>query len=99
MQNKGAIKFFAIAFALVCGFQLSFTLFTRNVENKALAYSTSPVAANLAKNLAAGNTLKETFLYDSNTKTRERYFLDSMSNQVIYNILVRKYTYKDCKER
>lgn len=99
MQNKGAIKFFAIAFALVCGFQLSFTFFTRHVENKAKAYATNQTAVNQAKSLAAGNSLKETFLYDSITKSRERYFLDSMSNQVIYNILVRKYTYKDCKER
>jgi SecD/SecF fusion protein len=36
---------------------------------------------------------------DSIMKNRERYFLDSMYNEVIYNILVRKYTYKECKER
>ena len=99
MQNKGAIKFFAIAFALVCGFQLSFTFFTRHVENKAKNYATSSSVAELAKRMAAGNSIKETFLYDSISKVRERYYLDSMSNQIIYNILVRKYSYKDCKER
>jgi SecD/SecF fusion protein len=35
MQNKGAIKFFAIALAVVCIFQLSFTWITGRVENKA----------------------------------------------------------------
>ena len=99
MQNKGAIKFFAIAFALVCGFQLSFTFFTRSVEGKADKYAHSQVAMDLAKSLSDGDVLKETFLMDSIAKFRERYYLDSMSNQVIYNILVRKYTYKDCKER
>ncbi len=31
MQNKGTIKFFGIAFALVCAYSLSFTLCTRPV--------------------------------------------------------------------
>lgn len=99
MQNKGAIKFFAIAFALVCGFQLSFSFLTRHVENKAKNYATSQTAVTLANKLADGNAIKETFLYDSIVKSRERYYLDSMSNEVIYNILVRKYSYKECKER
>jgi SecD/SecF fusion protein len=99
MQNKGAIRFFAIAFALVCGFQLSFTFFTRHVENKAKKYATNQTAVNMAKGLSGGIAAKEIYLYDSLVKSRERYYLDSMSNQVIYNILVRKYTYKECKER
>lgn len=40
MQNKGAIRFIAIAMALVCLFQLSFTLITRREEKKALAFAT-----------------------------------------------------------
>jgi SecD/SecF fusion protein len=35
MQSKGAIKFFAIVLTIVCIYQLSFTLVTRNVEKKA----------------------------------------------------------------
>ncbi len=35
MQSKGAIKFFAIVLAIVCVYQLSFTLVTRLVENEA----------------------------------------------------------------
>lgn len=99
MQNKGAIKVFAIAFAIVCLFQLSFTFFTSKVESDARGYANSSETYTLAKELAGGNELQESFYIDSISRSREQYYLDSMSNQVIYNILVRKYTYKDCKER
>ena len=36
MQSKGAIKLLAILFAVVCLYQLSFTLITHNVEKKAI---------------------------------------------------------------
>jgi SecD/SecF fusion protein len=99
MQNKGAIKFFAIALAIVCLFQLSFTFFTKRVEKKASEFSMNEEARNQAKQLAKGNATLELTLLDSIGKARERYYLDSMSNQPVYNILVRKYTYQECKER
>lgn len=99
MQNKGAIKFFAIALAIVCLFQLSFTFFTKRVEKKAREYSRNEAAISQAKELAGGNTLLEQKLMDSISKSRERYYLDSMSGQPVFNILVRKYTYQECKER
>ncbi|NOU15960.1 MAG: protein translocase subunit SecDF [Bacteroidales bacterium] len=75
MRNKGAIKFIAIALALVCVYQLSFTYVTKQVEKKAKAY-------------AKGDSKKEF------------HFLDSISTETVYNFLwVRKYTYKECKER
>jgi len=36
---------------------------------------------------------------DSIAIARETYYLDSISNVVVYNILVAEYTFKDCKER
>ncbi|HYW95140.1 MAG TPA: protein translocase subunit SecDF, partial [Bacteroidales bacterium] len=39
MQNKGAIRLFAIILALVCVYQLSFTFFAINTENKAEEYA------------------------------------------------------------
>lgn len=99
MQNKGAIKFFAIALAIVCLFQLSFTFFAKRVETKARKYARNEVAVNQARDMAKGNALFEQTLLDSISKARERYYLDSMSNQTVYNILVRKYTYQDVKER
>ena len=99
MQNKGTIKFFGIAFALVCAYSLSFTLCTRQVEKNAKSFAINEQVKAEAKKLANGNALKETFYLDSLSKIRENYFLDSMSNEVIYNVLVRKYTYRDCKSR
>ena len=99
MENKGAIKFFAIAFALVCLFQLSFNFFTNTTERAAIKFAGNEQAVNLAKQMAKGDAVKELFLNDSIFKSREKYFLDSMSNQVVYNVLIRKYTYKECLER
>lgn len=99
MQNKGVIKFFAILFALVCVFQLSFTFFSGRVERKAKEYSLSAEAKQLAVKMAHGDQLREVFLFDSISKARERFYLDSIASEPVYNILVRKYTYKDVKER
>jgi SecD/SecF fusion protein len=52
MQNKGLIKFFAILFALVSIYQLSFTFVANKVKNDAKAYS-------------AGNSEKESRYLDS----------------------------------
>ena len=52
MQSKGAVKLFAILLALVCLYQLSFTLVTRNVEKN-------------AKEFAAGDPAKEKSYIDS----------------------------------
>ena len=74
MQNKGAIRILAIALAIVCVYQLSFTVVTRVVERDAEKY-------------AMGD--RETY----------QAYLDSISGEVVYNIIVRKYNYKECKER
>ena len=72
MQSRGAIRFFAIAFALVCLFQLSFTFVTRNVERKAVRYAESETTTNLANRLAKGDELREGIILDSLQATRER---------------------------
>jgi SecD/SecF fusion protein len=99
MQNKLVIKIFTILFALICLYQLSFTAVTTIVENKAKKYSSIENTAEEAKLLAAGDEQREKFLLDSLTSNRNQYFLDSVANQVVYNIGVRKYSYKECKER
>jgi len=99
MQSRGAIKFFAIVFAVVCLFQLSFTFFTSRVETKANDYAHDQETRNLAKDLAQGNDVLESYLYDSISRSKKNYYLDSMSGEVVYNLLVRKYTYQECKER
>ena len=74
MKNKGTIKFFAIALALVSIFHLSFTIKTYLIERKAEKY-------------AKGD------------KIIEKNYLDSISHKDVYNILLRKYSYAECKER
>ncbi len=99
MQNKGTIRFFAIAFALVSLFQLSFTLVTAITKNRAEKYATNEQAQALAKQLAKNDALLEVHLLDSLKDVRTQYYLDSVANQPVYNILLRKYTYKECMDR
>ena len=99
MQNRGAIKFFAIAFALVCLYQLSFTFVASRYEKKAKEYAVNEQAQSMAKELAGGNNLLEKYYLDSLSRVRESYFLDSIANEVVYNIGVDKYTFKDVKSR
>ncbi|NQU34392.1 MAG: protein translocase subunit SecDF [Bacteroidetes bacterium] len=99
MQNRGAIKFFAIAFALVCLYQLSFTFVTSRVEKKAKEYATNEIAVQEANKLAGGDQILESYLMDSIANARQNYYEDSIQNVVVYDILVTGYTYKECKER
>ena len=43
MQNRGLVKFFAILFALVCIYQLTFTFVAHNVEQDAKAFANGDV--------------------------------------------------------
>lgn len=103
MQNKGAIKVFAILLGLACIFYLSFTWVTRGVEEDALAYAesvaTSPKVAQQAKERANGNSTKELSYIDSvKTKLADRY-LDSVKNLPVYSLGFTSYTYEECKKR
>ncbi len=103
MQNKGAIKIFAILLALACIFYLSFTWVTRGVEIDAKEFaegvSASPVVAAAAKAYSNNNPTKELFYIDSvKTKTVDRY-LDSVKKQPVYDLLLASYTYEECKKR
>ncbi|HNW89062.1 MAG TPA: protein translocase subunit SecDF [Bacteroidales bacterium] len=100
MQNKGVFRFLAILIALVCLFQLSFTLCTRMVEKDAKEFAVSGNVDSLAQALSKGIPEMERYYKDSISGKREQYYLDSMSGEVIYNFAwIRKYTYKDCKAR
>ncbi len=99
MQNKGLIRFFAIAFALVCLYQLSFTFFARKVERDAREYARSERFSDLSKELAGGDILLEGVLNDSIQRAEERFYLDSMMNVPVFNLGIRKYTFREVKER
>lgn len=74
MQNKGLIKGFAIAFAIACLYQLTFTFTSNRIERK-------------AREFAQGD------------KALEQRYLDSMASEKVLNLLVRKYTYAEVKQK
>jgi SecD/SecF fusion protein len=102
MQNKGAIKIFAILLTLACVFYLSFTWVTIGVENDAKEYaenitsSARTIAA--AKELSGGNATREKSYIDSLKGRIEDRYLDSMKKKTVYNILIAEYTYEECKK-
>jgi SecD/SecF fusion protein len=103
MQNKGAIKVFAILLGLACIFYLSFTWITIGVEDEAKAYAegvaTSPRMIAAAKEFAKGNSTKELSYTDSiKTKFADRY-LDSVKLLPVYSLGFTSYTYEECKKR
>ena len=103
MQNKGAIKIFAILLALACIFYLSFTWVTRGVETEAKEYaesisSSAGVQAN-AKKYANGDATKELFYVDSLKEKLADKYLDSLKTQPVYDLIIASYTYEECKKR
>ncbi|MFW6019563.1 MAG: protein translocase subunit SecDF [Bacteroidales bacterium] len=99
MQNKGAIRLFAIVFAIVSLYQLSFTFFASKVESNADEYANRQEIQEKAEELADGDQVLQRFYHDSLSQVNRTYYIDSMSNEVVYNIGIRKYTYQECKER
>lgn len=102
MQNKGAIKIFAILLTLACIFYLSFTWVTRGVEKDAEEFAMGKIESAkvkaAAKEYAKGNVAAETsYLESLKTQIVDRY-LDSMKKQTVYDILIAKYTYEECKK-
>ncbi|MGB1205302.1 MAG: protein translocase subunit SecDF [Chitinophagales bacterium] len=88
MQAKGLVKFFGIALALVCLFQLSFTFVANRVTDKAEAYATAQTASQEGLNVE-----QQTSEF---RKARRRY-LDSVSTESVYPLL--GYDYDYVKER
>ena len=79
MQNRNVIRIFALIFAIVCVYQLSFTWIADSVEEDAIAY-----AANF------NETEKE---------AKQKFYLDSINSEDVYDILLTSYTYAECKQR
>ncbi|MBP3440643.1 MAG: protein translocase subunit SecDF [Tidjanibacter sp.] len=100
MQNKGLIKFIAIVLALACAYQLSFTFVSMRVENKAEKYAIEQVAAttvteaDLAKAKMSEEAYRESLLVK-----KEQQYLDSVKSKPVFNVLVKKFTYAEVKEK
>ena len=79
MQNRNFIKIFALLFAIVCLYQLSFTWVAGSVEDDAVAY--------------AGDYPEE------EQELKEKFYLDSVNSEKVFDILITEYTYSECKQR
>lgn len=102
MQNKGAIKIFAILLALACIFYLSFTWVTQGVEGDAREHAenliNSAKVKMAAKEYANGSAPKELSYLDSIKESATDRYLDSMKKLTVYDILIAEYTYEECKK-
>ncbi len=83
MQNKGLIKLFAILFAIVSIYQLSFTWLAGGVEKDAKEYAIANSDENDGKALAK----------------HERFYLDSVANSPVISLFDVNFTYNDIKDK
>ncbi|MDB9910463.1 protein translocase subunit SecDF [Flavobacteriales bacterium] len=79
MQNRNVIKIFAIIFAIVCLYQLSFTWVANGVEDDAVAYAAD--------------------FNEDEREVKEKFYLDSISSEQVYDIVLTSYTYAECQQR
>jgi SecD/SecF fusion protein len=103
MQNKGAIRIFAILLGLACLFYLSFSWITRRIESQARASAEQTVSksdiASLAKKHSNGNADLEKAFIDSARAKAEYVYLDSVRKlKVDFPLYSYVFTYEDCKE-
>ena len=98
MQNKGLIRFLAWAFALVCLFQLSFTVVTSSVQSKAKKNAENYIKSEQVQKFVAERTSNDgdaQVLLDSLRNANEAHYLDSMATEKVYL----GYTYRQCQGR
>ncbi|MBT3611938.1 MAG: protein translocase subunit SecDF [Flavobacteriales bacterium] len=79
MQNRNVIKIFAIIFAIVCLYQLSFTWVADGVEEDAVAYAAD--------------------FNEDERDVKEKFYLDSIRGEEVYDIVLTSYTYAECQQR
>jgi SecD/SecF fusion protein len=90
MRNRGTIIFLSVLLALISLYYLSFTFVARNIEKKSVNYAETK----FQEMGVDVSEIEKTYITDSLSKR----YLDSVGDQVAYR-LIKKYTYKDCKER
>ncbi len=108
MQNRNAIKVFTFLFAIVCLYQLSFTWVADGVQEDAIDYANNYIESNKLDLISELQNNSNDSLIDSITINdyleielgkREKYYLDSISSEKVYDIWLKEYTYKECQER
>lgn len=108
MQNRNAIKVFTFLFAIVCLYQLSFTWVADGVQEDSIDYANNYIESNKLDLISELQNNSNDSLIDSITINdyleielvkREKYYLDSISSEKVYDIWLKEYTYKECQER
>lgn len=108
MQNRNAIKVFAFLFAIVCLYQLSFTWVADGVQEDAVEYANIYVESNKEELISTLEESSNDSLIDTSIVNeyleieaykKQKYYLDSISSEKVYDIWVKDYTYKECQER
>ena len=102
MQNKGAIRLFAILLALACAYYLMFTWVAAGIEKDAEVfaqnYISSPEAIEAAKKESADPAEQKAYL-EFTRSFKKNYYLDSLKKRPVYDIFITQYTYDDVKKR
>ncbi len=103
MRGKGLVTFFSIALILICIYQLSFNFVTSRVENRATSLAEASVLKGKSlESLTPPNTPNAVFIKDSvltEIRKKRQAYLDSITNQTVFNLGIAKYTYQDCKDQ
>lgn len=86
MQNKGLVKLFALMFGLVSIYQLSFTFKNNQILDDAQQYAIAKVA----------ETEPE---YDAKRSIEQSQYLDSLSNQDVFDIGIASFNFSEVKEK
>jgi len=103
MQNKGAIRLFAILLTLACAYYLMFTYVGINIENDAKAYSEEyithkDVVESAAKPAGEKYLTGKSYL-DSVKNSRKAMYLDSLKKIAVIDFGPLKYTYEEVRDR
>ncbi|MBA2423598.1 MAG: protein translocase subunit SecDF, partial [Chitinophagales bacterium] len=103
MRGKGLITFFSIALILICIYQLSFNFVTSKIEKRAAEYAEASVlVGKQLENIVPTDAQNSAEIKDSillEIRERRQAYLDSISNQTVFNLGIAKYTYQDCKDQ
>ena len=103
MQNRNVIKIFAILFAIVCLYQLSFTWIADGVEEDAQEYARTYIDANYDE-IISDNTSDDSLIDFNSVEERImnnkiKFYLDSINSEDVFDILLTSYSYAECKQR
>ncbi len=102
MQNKGAIRLFAILLALACAYYLMFTYVGVNIEKDAKRYSedyiTGKEVVEASKKISTSEVEQKTYL-DSVKNSRKNSYLDSLKKLPVIDLGIFKYKYEEVRSR